>query len=133
MVRDGKLTVIKDAVGAVERLTRREAVWRMVAGAGARAAWPMVAASHPIVDLLLNDAIFPEAERLARSDWKPLFLDTQQNESLLALSESIVPGSMKAQVNRFIDLLLSVDTPEHKRSFVKSLSALEGESQNRFG
>jgi len=43
-----------------------------------------------------------------------------------------VPGSTKAQVNRFIDLLLSVDTPEHKKSFVDSLSAFEAESQKRF-
>jgi len=29
-----------------------------------------------------------------------------------ALAERIVPGSTKAQVNRFIDLLLCVDTAE---------------------
>ena len=40
-------------------------------------------------------------------DWKPVFLNPQQNETLLALSESIVPGSAKVQVNRFVDLLLS--------------------------
>jgi hypothetical protein len=109
-------------------------VQRLLAGAGVGAAWPMVAASHPIHALLADEALFSEAEaRMAAADWEPLFLSAQQNESLGALSESIVPGSGKAQVNRFVDLLLSVDTPAHRENFVASLSAIESESQKRFG
>jgi hypothetical protein len=107
-------------------------VRRLLAGAGA--AWPMVAASHPIHRLLADEALFSEADaRMAAADWKPLFLDAKQNASLAALSESIVPGSGKAQVNRFVDLLLSVDTLTHREKFVASLSAIESESQKRFG
>jgi hypothetical protein len=36
-------------------------------------------------------------------------------------------------VNRFIDLLLSVDTAEQKKKFADSLAAFETESQKRFG
>jgi hypothetical protein len=60
-------------------------------------------------------------------------LSSQQNETLVALSESIVPGSAKAQVNRFIDLLLSVDSTENQKKFAASLAAIEGGSQHRFG
>src|SRR5438552_18896435 len=115
------LTVIGEAVAADGQLTRREMVRRLVAGAAAGAAWPLVAASHPIHDLLRNDAVLDEVEKLRAADWNPLILNAQQNENLIAIAESIVPGSTKAHVNRFIDLLLSVDTPEHKKSFGDSL------------
>jgi Gluconate 2-dehydrogenase subunit 3 len=109
-------------------------VRRLLAGAGAGAAWPMVAAAHPIHALLADEALFFEADaRMAAADWKPVFLDAQQNASLIALSESIVPGSGKAQVNRFIDLLVSVDASASQKKFVASLSAIESESQRRFG
>jgi hypothetical protein len=109
-------------------------VQRLLAGAGASAAWPMVAPSHPIHALLADEALFSEADaRMAAADWKPAFLDAKQSASLAALSESMVPGSGKAQVHRFIDLLLSVDTPAHRERFVASLSAIESESQGRFG
>ena len=133
MGRDGELTVIQEKPATNARLTRREMVQRLLAGAGAGAAWPLVAASHPIYEHLANGAIFSEADKLAAAEWMPVFLNAQQDETLAALSESIVPGSTNAQVNRFIDLLLSVDTPEHKQEFVDSLMALETESLKRFG
>jgi hypothetical protein len=134
MVMAGKsaLPVIGDAT-ASERLTRREMVQRLLAGAGAGAAWPLVAASHPIYEHLASGAIFEETEKLGAADWKPLFLNAQQNECLIAVGESIVPGATKVQVNRFIDLLLSIDTTEHQKSFADSLAAFEVESQKRFG
>jgi hypothetical protein len=49
------------------------------------------------------------------------------------LAERIVPGSEKAQVNRFIDLLLSVDNEKHQRDFTDALAAFETESGRRFG
>jgi Gluconate 2-dehydrogenase subunit 3 len=127
------LPVINEAAAAGGQLTRREMVRRLLAAAGAGTAWPLVAASHPIHDLLRNEAVLGEAENLGAADWKPLVLDAQQDETLLALAERIVPGSTKGQVNRFIDLLLSVDTAEHKQKFAESLAAFQAESQKRFG
>jgi hypothetical protein len=97
-----------------------------------RAAWPLVAASHPIYAHLAYDAVLEETEKLGAADWKPAFLSSGQDEMLAALAEKIVPGSGKAQVNRFVDLLLSVDRDKHKKSFVDSLVAFEAESQKRF-
>jgi hypothetical protein len=127
------MRVIQEAAVAGGQLTRREMVRRLLAGAGAGAAWPLVADSHPIHEILRNVAILDEAENLGAADWKPLFLNAQQNESLIALAESIVPGSTKAQVNRFIDLLLSVDKDIHKKELLAALAAFEAESQKRFG
>jgi hypothetical protein len=126
------LVVIGEEAASV-RLTRRAMVQQLLAGVGAGAAWPLVAASHPIHRHLISGATFEEAEKLAAADWKPLVLDAQQDKTLAALAESIVPGSRKAQVNRFIDLLLSVDTTARKKEFVDSLAAFEEESQKRFG
>ena len=127
------LPVINEAAAACGQVTRREMVRRLLAAAGAGTAWPLVAASHPIHELLRNEAVLEEAENLAAADWRPLVLNAQQDETLSALAERIVPGSTKAQLNRFIDLLLCVDTAEHKQKFAESLAAFEKESQKRFG
>ena len=124
---------MQDGAAARGQLTRREMVRRLLAGVGGGAAWPLVAASHPIAEHLRNDAILAEAEKLGTTDWKPVFLSGQQNETLVALAESIVPGSAKAQVNRFVDLLLSVEKPENQHKFVESLRTFDTEAQKRFG
>ena len=127
------LPVIHGGAAKSGRLTRREMVQRLLAGFGAGAAWPVVAAAHPIHVHLANGAILEEAEKLGAADWEPLFLRAEQNEALVALSEGIIPGSIKAQVNRFIDLLLSVDTTEHQQRFAESLEAFDAEARKRFG
>jgi hypothetical protein len=133
MQTESRLRVIQDSTAESGQLTRREMVRRLLAGVSAGAAWPLVARTHPIYAHLANGVVFEEAEKLGTADWKPVFLNAQQDETLVALAEAIVPGSGKAQVNRFIDLLLSVDTVEHKKKFVESLAAFEAESQKRFG
>src|SRR5205809_5636420 len=123
------LAVINETGPASGHLTRREMVRRLAA---AGAAWPLVAASHPIRELLRSGAVLDDAEKLASADWKPFVISPQQNEDLIAIAESIVPGSTEAQVNRFIDLLMSVDASEQKKGFLDALAAFEGESQKRF-
>lgn len=134
MTKDERLHLIGDGQAAGRALTRREMVQRMLAGMGAGMAWPLATASHPIHGLLSDDALFSGADaQMASADWKPLFLSASQNQALVALSEIIVPGSAKAQVNRFIDLLLSVDTPTNQNNFSASISAMDEESRKRFG
>ena len=134
MTKDERLHLIGDGQTAGRALTRRQMVQRMLAGMGTGMAWPLVAASHPIHRLLSDDAIFSGADaQMVSADWKPLFLNAPQNEALVALSEIIVPGSAKAQVNRFIDLLLSVDAPANQKNFSASISAMDDVSQKRFG
>ena len=128
-----KLLAILAGRNANGRLTRRKMVQRLLAGAGAGTAWPMLLTSHPIYELLRNDAILDEAEKFADANWKPAFLSSQQNETLVAIAESIVPGSTQAQVSRFIDVLLGADKPENQRKFVESLTVLDAQAQKRYG
>ena len=116
------------------KLSRREMVAKLLAGVAAGAAWPLIASAHPIHAHLKDGALLDRADVVQKAaGWKPLFLTVEQNETLTALSESIVPGSTKAQVNRFIDLLLSVDSKENQQKFVASFTAIETEGQKRFG
>lgn len=127
-----RLPAILSGNNADGRLTRRKMVQRLLAGAGAGTAWPLVLTSHPIYALLRNDAILDEAEKLAEANGRPAFLSPQQSETLVAIAESIVPGSTQAQVSRFIDLLLTVDKPENQRKFVESLTAIDAQAQKRY-
>jgi len=117
-----------------KKLTRREMVEKLLAGVAAGAAWPLIASSHPIHQHIKNGATLDRAGAAqTAASWKPAFLNQQQNETLVTVSESIVPGSAPAHVNRFIDLLLSVDTTENREKFVASLTAIESEARKRFG
>ena len=137
MDKGKNLVVIEGLTAEDQRLTRRAAVQRLLAGMSIGAAWPLVAGSHPVFELLKsdlllhNEAVLDAAEQLGQANWKPTFLNSQQNEILAALAESIVPGSTRAHVSRFIDLLLSVDKPENQRKFLESLSALDAEVQKQ--
>jgi hypothetical protein len=74
---------------------------------------------------------------LSGPGWKPLFLDEHQNETLIVLSDLIIPatdtpGAKEALVNRYIDLVLAAETAETKRAFLNSLGYIDGESIRRF-
>lgn len=130
----GAFHVIGNSTGSCVPLTRRELVQRILAGVGASLVWPFATVSHPIHKHLADAATLSQADaKVAAADWTPIFLDSRQNETLILLSEAVVPGSAKAQANRFVDLLLSVDSPENQREFLSSLSAIDAESMKRHG
>ena len=64
MDKEKNLFVIGSGVAEITRFTRRMMVERLLAGAGAGAAWPLVATSHPIYGLLSSNAILDEVEKL---------------------------------------------------------------------
>ena len=74
---------------------------------------------------------------LTDPNWKAAFLNDQQNETLIALSEIIIPatdspGAKEALVNRYLDLLVSVQPPEFQKQFVDALSFMDSASQDQF-
>jgi hypothetical protein len=109
-------------------------VQSLLAGTGAlAAAWPQFGSAHPIFTHLGDEETLAKADaRAAAGKWAPEFLDAHQNQTLVLLSERIVPGSSRAQVNRIVDLLLTVDTTENRHKFTESLSAIDVESRKRF-
>lgn len=130
METNSKIPVLNNAPR--RGISRREMVQRLFGGAGAVAVLPGVLAAHPVHKHLADASVMAEADvRTAAANWAPEFLDSHQNESLIVLAERIVPGSSKAQVNRFIDLLLTVDTQENQKKFLAALSAFEAEALNR--
>jgi gluconate 2-dehydrogenase gamma chain len=74
---------------------------------------------------------------LAAPGWKPLFLDEHQNETLMVLSDLIIPatdtpGAKEALVNRCMDLVMAAETRERQQSFLNDLAYLDGESMRRY-
>ncbi len=127
------LPVIPDSPAHRRGISRREMVGRLLGGAGAGLAVPAVAATHPIHKHLASPSTLAAAEtKAADAAWSPQFLDEHQNDTLIVLAERIVPGSTQAQVNRFVDLLLSVDEQEAQKRFLLALSTFDAESLKRF-
>jgi hypothetical protein len=74
---------------------------------------------------------------LTDPNWKLSFLNSQQNETLIALSDVIIPatdtpGAKAALVNRYIDLLLSVQPAEFQTQFVNALAFIDEQSRKQF-
>jgi hypothetical protein len=81
---------------------------------------------------------------LSDPNWKPAFLNDHQNQTLIAISEVIIPatdspgataspGAKDALVNRFLDLLLSIEPAGAQRQFTSALASIDSESQKQFG
>jgi hypothetical protein len=111
-------------------ISRRELLRSML---GASAALPFVAADHPIFAHLKDGSLHEAISALESANWTPLFLSREQNDSLISIAEAIVPGSRTATVNRFIDLLLSVDAKRHQDEFTLALSSLNSTAIKQFG
>src|SRR5436305_748165 len=80
---------------------------------------------------------YDASKELEGPDWKPLFLDAHQNETLILLSDLIIPatdtpGAKAALVNRFLDLLMSAETAETQRAFIAVLAYIDGECMQRY-
>lgn len=72
------------------------------------------------------------------TEWKPQLFDAHQNETVIALTELIIPqtdtpGAKLARVNRYIDLFLN-DGPERPRvDFLEGLAWLDAHARNVHG
>jgi hypothetical protein len=77
------------------------------------------------------------SDELKVANWKPVFLDEHQNETLIILSDLIVPatdtpGAKEALVNRYIDLVMAAETHENQKSFLGNLAYIDGESMRKY-
>lgn len=80
---------------------------------------------------------YDASKELDRADWKPVFMDEHQNNTLIAVSDLIIPatdapGATGALVNRFLDLLMTVESQETQRAFVEALAYIDGACMERY-
>ena len=117
-------------------ISRREAMQKLVAGIAAGAVLPAIASARPVAlyrRLTEDGAAVSSGETgLGAADWRPIFLNAKQDELLVAVAETMVPGSTRAQVNQFIDLLLSVDSADSQKAFLLSLAAADKVAAGQF-
>lgn len=96
----------------------------------------VAAAAAPASALLIPPDQDPNKD-LARADWKPLFLDEHQNETVIAISDLIIPatdtpGAKAALVNRFLDLLMSAEITETQRAFLAAIAYIDGAAMEQY-
>lgn len=71
---------------------------------------------------------------MAAAEWTPKALDARQNQTVIALTELIIPetdtpGAKGARVNRFVDGVLSEAEAADRDTFLRGLSWLDGRSR----
>jgi len=118
---------------AARRFSRRELARILLAAAPAMSL-SSFSLAHRVWESLPSLELPDSAEAaLSSPNWKPLALTRDQEESFRVLAEAVVPGSSKALVSRFVDLLLSVDSETPRKKFIGSLTGLDQESARSVG
>lgn len=119
--------------------SRRELIRTALLASAASGLAPHISVAQAIESGLTAAARGEDGSKfLTDPHWKALFLNEHQNQTLIALSDVIIPatdtpGAKEALANRFIDLLLSVQPAETQRQFVDALAFIDQESQKQFG
>lgn len=104
-------------------MERRDWLKSALVGTGAAAAGPLVTTIAP--------APAAAAQAAAEAPWQPMLFDEHQNETVVVLSELIIPttdtpGAKAAKVNEYIDLMLHDVDPDRGHTFLKGLGWLDG-------
>lgn len=118
---------------------RRGALKKIALGAGAVTTLPIFgqAASPPrqpgMVGMSHHEHGGEHAAPINDPHWKPVFFDEHQNETVIALTELIIPqtdtpGAKAALVNRFIDLWLNDEESDKQKSAIEGLAWMDGRS-----
>jgi hypothetical protein len=74
---------------------------------------------------------------LERAGWTPGFLNAHQDETLIALSDAIIPvtdtpGAKAALVNRFLDLVIAAQPETVQKNFLVALDWFDAGAQERY-
>jgi hypothetical protein len=70
--------------------------------------------------------------------WKPRVFDAHQNETVVVISELIIPqtdtpGAKAANVNQFVDFVLEGAPPAERNAFLRGLGWMDARSRELFG
>lgn len=111
----------------MEKITRREAIQRVGILLGGAVSAPTIA------------GVLGGCQPDQTADWTPSTLSSDQNELVTVISEHIMPetdtpGARTAQVNRFIDKLLTEWHPSsHRNHFLEGLDEVDARCQDEYG
>lgn len=120
-------------------INRRDLVRAALFASAASALGPAFSFAQAVSSGLTPAALGEDGSKfLTDPNWKAAFLNDQQNETLIALSDVIIPatgtpGAKAAMVNRYLDLLLSVQPAEFQHQFADAIAFVDSESQKQFG
>jgi hypothetical protein len=121
------------------QLDRRQALRKLAAGG-------LGAAAAPLWSRRLSESALAHADPhthqaiagTTAAPWTPRLLDAHQNETVVAISELIIPetdtpGAKAAKVNQFIDLVLHDAPAGDRREFLRGLAWMDTRSRELFG
>lgn len=116
-------------------VSRREALRKLtVSGLGAAAAplW------FDTLGALAHAHAHAQGPSAAAAEWSPKVLSAHQDETVVAISELIIPqtdtpGAKAALVNRFVDLVLEDAEASDRKSFLRGLEWMDARSAELFG
>ena len=112
---------------------RRDALKKLAMGVGGLTALPILGQAKPTAPDAAMPGMHMHADPQAEANWKPQFFDEHQDQTLIALTELIIPatdtpGAKAALVNRYLDLRYSEETPENQGEILQALAWLDGHS-----
>ena len=120
-------------------LDRRQALRTLAfGGIGAVAAPAWAEALAGIAHSHADHAHTTVAAAAEAGPWVPKAFDAHQNETVVVLSELIIPqtdtpGAKAAKVNEFVDLVLSDASESDRKQFLKGLAWMDARAQQLFG
>ena len=120
-----------------EKVTRRDAIKRIGAGAGVIASLPVLGSSQ---NLGTHEHFDHKAAAAATQKAEPLkFFTEDENKTVIEMSERIIPaddhspGAKAANVAAYIDLVVSESTEITKQGWREGLAAITKLSRDKFG
>jgi len=120
-------------------INRRDLIRAVLFASAASALGPAFSFAQAVSSELTPAARGEDGSKfLSDPNWKAAFLNNHQNETLITVSDVIIPatdtpGAKEALVNRYLDLLLSVQPAEFQQQFVAALDFIDTESQKQYG
>ncbi len=116
-------------------VSRRELLRRLGIGVAATPVWVASLTALAEQQAHVHPAAVPS---VPAANWVPKALDAHQNETVIALSELIIPqtdtpGAKAVLVNRFVDAVLDDADEADARAFRRGLAWIDARSSELFG
>lgn len=119
---------------------RRDALKTLVMGAGGLSTLPILGQVETAraASASMGATAGADASAQAGASWKPKFFDEHQNETLIVLTDLIIPatdtpGAKAALVNRYLDLKYNEETGDRKEEIIQALAWFDGRSLSTHG